>query len=520
MKWRQIEAARAFLQTETGAIVRDWGGRVPIALVFPNTYTVGMSNLAMHGLYQWLNDLPDVACERAFATLERGKDRQEPVLTLESQRPIHETSLVAFSISYELDYPNVVGVLRRSRIPVLARQRRRFDPLVIMGGPAVSANPSVMGPIADAIMIGEAEDSLDDLVEAGRLVLGGNRDLALDWLADLPGVWVPRADRTGPIQRQWVRDLSRRPFSSSIVCPKAEFGDMRMIEIARGCVHACRFCLATRWYHPFRQLDPQQVLELARQARGRWSKVALVSAAVSDYQEIDALVEALRAEGIAFSVSSLRATPLSQILLEGLAASGARTLTIAPEAGSQRLRDAMRKGISHDDIMRATALASRLGFDALKLYYMVGLPGETEEDIGALIELTREIAERFGAQVIVAITPFIPKAHTPWQRQGMAPERVLDERISRIRSALQSESISIRAESTILARAQAIMARGDEALGEALASSSSISPRHVERMAARAGLDVEAYLADWDASHPLPWHMVDARGCPATTKDL
>jgi len=514
MKWQTIEAARTLLQTETGAVVRDWGGRIPIALVFPNSYTVGMSNLAMHGLYHWFSDLPDVACERAFATLDRREDRREPIVTLESQRPLRETSVVAFSISYELDYPNVLTALRRSDIPVFAHERRRFDPLVLMGGPAVSANPAVMGPIADAIMIGEAEEALPGLVEAGRFVLAQRRDLALDWLARLPGVWVPRAEQADRIKRQRVRDLSRRPFASSVVCPKAEFGNMRMIEIARGCVHACRFCLATRWYRPYREMDPQHVLELAREACGRWPKVALVSAAVSDYRKIDTLVEGLRSEGIAFSVSSLRAAPLSETLLEGLAASGARTLTIAPEAGSQRLRDAIRKGISHEDILRATAAAARLGFGSLKLYYMVGLPGETDEDVAALIALTREVSERFGGKVIVAVTPFVPKAHTPWQRQPMAPESVLDERMARIRAALPSDSIDIRAESIALARAQAIMARGDNALGEALARAANLSPKRVERVAARAGLHVEGYLAGWNTDRPLPWRMVDVHGSP------
>lgn len=519
MKWRTIETARTLLQTETGAIARDWGGRVPIALVFPNTYAVGMSSLAMHGLYHWLNALPDVVCERAFAALGRKDDRREPVLTLESQRPIHEASLVAFTIAYELDYPNVLDVLRRSDIPALARERREHDPLVLMGGPAVSANPAVMGPIADAVMIGEAEDSLEGIVESGRLLRGGSREMALDWLASLPGVWVPRIPRSEPIKRQWVRDLDRRPFSSTVVCPEAEFGDMCMIEIARGCVHACRFCLATRWYRPSRERSLEQVLALARRSRGRWPKVGLVSAAVSDYSQIDALVEDLRSEGIAFSVSSLRAAPLSQTLLEGLVASGTHTLTIAPEAGSQRLRDAIRKGISSDDIMRAVASAEALGFDALKLYYMIGLPNETDNDIGDLIDITREIAERFGRNVVVGVTPFVPKAHTPWERRGMVPEPVLDARMSRIRSSLKSGSIKIRAESIALARAQGILARGDEALGEALAAAARVSPKRVERLAANAGLAVEEYLSDWGPDHPLPWRIVDARGCPTTDED-
>jgi radical SAM superfamily enzyme YgiQ (UPF0313 family) len=516
MKWRTIEAARALLQTEDGAVIQDWGGRVPIALVFPNSYAVGMSSLAMHGLYHWLNAMPDVACERAFASLGRREDRSEPVVTLESQRLLRETSLVAFSIPYEMDYGNVVEVLRRSDIPALARERTVHDPLVLMGGPAVSANPAVMGPMADAVMIGEAEESLEGIVEAGRLQMGRQRDQALDWLSSLPGMWVPRRPQQELVTRQWVPDLGLRPFASSVVCPQAEFGDMAMIELARGCAHACRFCLATRWYRPFREQSLDQVLALARRAQGRWPRVGLVSAAVSDYSQIDALVEGLRLEGIQFSVSSLRAAPLSETLLRGLASSGVRTLTIAPEAGSQRLRDTMRKGISREDIMRAVAAANALGFETLKLYYMVGLPDETEEDIAALIDLTDEIARQFDRFVVVGVSPFVPKAHTPWERCGMAPAEVLDARLARIRASLQSRSVSVRAESTALARVQGILARGGAEVGEALATASRAAPKRVEALLSKAGLDVEDYMAPWAPQRPLPWGMVDARGCPST----
>ena len=519
MKWRTIEAARSLLGTEGGAVIKDWGGRVPMALAFPNSYAVGMSGLAMHGLYQWLNAMPDVVCERAFASLGRREDRGEPVVTLESQRPLREMSLLALSIPYELDYGNVLEVLRRSDIPLLARERRDHDPLVLMGGPAVSANPAVMGPMADAVMIGEVEDSLEGMVEGGRLQMGGRREQALDWLAGLPGMWVPSRPREGAVARQWVRDLGRRPFASSVVCPQAEFGDMAMIELARGCAHACRFCLATRWYRPFREQSLDQVLTLARRARERWPKVGLVSAAVSDYSQIDALVEGLRSEGIAFSVSSLRATPLSEVLLEGLAASGVRTLTIAPEAGSQRLRDAMRKGISHGDILRAARSANALGFETLKLYYMVGLPGESDEDVQELIGLTQEIAREFDRYVVVGVTPFVPKAHTLWERQAMAPAEVLDAHLDRIRSTLPSGSVSVRAESTALARAQGILARGDARVGEALAAAGRVAPKRLESLVAKAGLSVEHYLSEWAPGRPVPWRMVDAHGCPTTHEE-
>jgi radical SAM superfamily enzyme YgiQ (UPF0313 family) len=179
----------------------------------------------------------------------------------------------------------------------------------------------------------------------------------------------------------------------------------------------------------------------------------------------------------------------------------------------------MRKGISHGDILRAARSANALGFETLKLYYMVGLPGESDEDVQELIGLTQEIAREFDRYVVVGVTPFVPKAHTPWERQAMAPAEVLDARLDRIRSALPSGSVSVRAESTALARAQGILARGDARVGEALAAAGRVAPKRLESLVAKAGLSVEHYLSEWAPGRPVPWRMVDAHGCPTTHEE-
>jgi radical SAM superfamily enzyme YgiQ (UPF0313 family) len=514
MEWRQIAAARELLEREDGAVLREWGGAVPVVLAYPNTYRVGMSSLAVHGLYRWFNALPGVVCERAFASYGRHITFDEPPITLESQRPLREGAILAFTLSFEPDYFHLVAMLRAADVPVRAADRREGDPLVLLGGPAVSANPAPLAPIADAVLIGEAEGLLGDLVDAARSGWQGQRDDVLRAWARLPGVYVPSAWDGAPVARRWLRNLDDYPLSTAIIAPDSEFGDMHLIEIARGCGHGCRFCLAGTWYRPPREHSLACVLEQARaglerrRALGLPPKVGLVAAAVSDYSAIDELVARLGVMGATFSVSSLRVAPLAPALVRALHAGGSRTLTLAPEAGSERLRRAINKCVTHDEILSATALAAQERFETLKLYFMLGLPGEQDADIDELLALAREVKAAFPRHVVVNVTPFVPKAHTPYERAACAPAELLDERLARLRDGLRPAHIELRAEGLDDARAQAILARGDARLGEVLADMPRPGPRRLEQALARAGLDVAAYLGERPPDAALPWDVV------------
>jgi len=515
MQWRLIAKARRILESESGAIIRDWGGKVPIVLAYPNSYAVGMSSLAMHSLYRWFNALPGVVCERAFASLDEHPSPAEPLITLESQRPVRDAAVLAISASFEMDYFNIISMLHRADIPLRAEERDPEHPLVILGGPAIAANPEPLAALADAIVIGEAESLSGDLVDSVRGSWEHDRATTLTSLARLPGVYVPLQHAGEKVQRQGVSNLDDYPTASSIVAPGAEFGDMHLIEISRGCGRGCRFCLAGYWYRPPRERSLELILSQARGGLRRLNKIGLVAAAVSDYSQIDELVLRLRDMGAEISVSSLRVAPLSPLLVQALAESGSRTLTLAPEAGSERLRRVINKCVTHEDILHATTLAAAHNLEILKLYFMVGLPGESEQDIEELIDLCREIKGAFPRKVVVNLTPFVPKAHTPFERAAMAPEALLDERLLRIKSALSRARVEVRAEPAQGARIQAVLARGDRRVGEALLGMRVPAPSRWEAALRAQGLMGEEYLRERAPEEPLPWDFIDSGVAPA-----
>lgn len=522
MSWAAIAEVKRILAREQGGIVKDWGGKLPIALLYPNTYYVGMSSLAMHTLYHMLNTRPDVACERTFCGHRRLQYDPIP-LSLETQHQLLEFSVLATSFSFELDYLNFAMLLKSAGIPPLAAERDESYPFLLAGGPAVTANPEPLADLCDAFVIGEVEEILPRLADTLAAGIPGPRRELRQELARIPGVYVPvRIQDAGykiqrpasytmypefSIQRQWVRDLDAYPTHTAVFTHATGFGDMNLIEIARGCGRGCRFCLAGCIYRPPRERSAAAVLEQARWGRRFRSKVGLVSAAVSDYTQIDELVESLQEMGLRISVSSLRVDPLPTSLLRALAASGSRTLTIAPEAGSERLRKAINKRIRLEDVLNAAARASGR-FPELKLYFMLGLPGEEDEDVQASIELVKAVTDTFEGRVLVSVAPFVPKAHTPFERKDMAPVPVLRQRLRTMQSGLRALGVRLSAESLPWARVQAVLARGDRRLGPVLASLEAPSLAEWERALMQHGLRAEDYTRARERDEPLPWRFI------------
>ncbi|TET26754.1 MAG: radical SAM protein, partial [Dehalococcoidia bacterium] len=473
MSWDEVKRARRRLSREQGTIIKDWGGRLPIALIYPNSYYLGMSNLGLHAIYRLLNSYDGVVCERAFWERE---SRQ--ILSLESQRPLSHFAVLAFSISYELDYFNIVPILKASGIPLYAAERDERQPLVIGGGPCIIANPTPLSPFFDCLCIGEAEAILPLLLPIVRQ--GASRRDLLKELAKLAGVYVPSLPPAAPVVRQWAKDLDDFAVTSVVLTPDTELGDLYLIEVERGCNWGCRFCLVSDAFSPMRYRSLDNVLSQAELGLKYRKRIGLVGAAVSDHPQIEELIVRLRQMGAQLSVSSLRMKPLSSVVVGEMAKGGAKTIALAPEAGSQRLRQVIKKGISEEDILEAVDKVAGQGIKRLKLYFMIGLPTETDEDISEIISLTlkcKAIADSYkgGLRLVLNIAPFVPKAGTPFQRLPMAVPLVLKQRLDLLKKALAPQGIILKCESPAWSQIQAVLARGDAKLADVLADIDEVS---------------------------------------------
>jgi radical SAM superfamily enzyme YgiQ (UPF0313 family) len=510
MAWQQVEKARRRLSREQGTFIKDWGGRTPIALVYPNSYYLGMSNLGVHALYKLLNSHPKLVAERAFWE----GDSQAPI-SLEKQRPLADFAVIAFSISYELDYFNVVRILKASGIPLYAAQRDQRYPLVIAGGPCIMANPMPLSPFFDCLAIGEAEAIVPNMVPVIIEGIGGERRELLKALSSLAGVYVPQYHTGKLVARQWAKNLDDFPVASVILTPDTELGDLYLMEVERGCNWGCRFCLVNTAFSPMRYRSLESLLAQAQEGLKYRKRLGLVGPAVSDHPQIEELLTSLSQMGAKLSVSSLRVSPLSRIVLRELAKGEARTISLAPEAGSQRLRQVIKKSVSENDILESMDKVAEGGIRLLKLYFMIGLPSETDQDIEEIINLTlryKDILDRqqTGCRIALTVSPFVPKAGTPFQWLPMAQTSILNQRLSRLKKSLMPRGIKIKAESPAWSQVQGVLARGDAKLAEVLADIEEVSLAGWRRAVAKYDIDVDFYAHQrWDIKQKLPWDFID-----------
>jgi radical SAM superfamily enzyme YgiQ (UPF0313 family) len=505
MAWQLADKARNRLAAEQGAVLKDWGGRLAIALVFPNTYHVGMSNLGFQTIYATLNAEPALVCERAFFPDEDDLPDQErrkaSVLSLESQRPLRDFDCVAFSTTYENDYLHLLQILRLSDIPIRARDRGPGDPLVAMGGVCAWSNPEPLAPFLDWFFLGEGEESGPEAFALWRRVRDGAADPAaarVEFFRALPtiaGVYVPhlydvRYREDGTVAAVTARDGAPFPVAkrrllrpdavdtvSSIRTADTEFGDMALLEVGKGCGRGCRFCLEGEIYRPVRHRHIPAILRAAEPAIAAGRRIGLVGACVSDYPWIDSLISALRERGASVSLSSVRADSLSPALVQGLVASGTRTLTIAPEAGTERLRRVIGKNLREAQLFKAVDLIAASGVPRVKLYFMIGHPTETDEDIEGIVALAKGVRHRILAgrkdqrslaELAVGVSSFVPKPWTAFQWCAMAEVRSLAERIRRLSRELKPAGIHFTNDVPKWAHLQGVLARGDRQVGDLL----------------------------------------------------
>jgi radical SAM superfamily enzyme YgiQ (UPF0313 family) len=511
--WEERGRARDRLSAETGLIVKNWGGLLPFAFVYPNSYFIGMSNLGLQAIYGLLNHGNEALCERVFWDKENSEKHNLP-LSVESQRPVTDFAVLAFSFNYEIDYLNLASILKASGIPLHSSERDETHPLIIAGGPCITANPMPVAPFFDCLCIGEAEMILPAMLPILIEGISGNREDLLKALSAVPGVYVPRYNSDITVARQWLKQLDDFPVHSLVLTRDTELSDLYLIEVERGCAHGCNFCLVSSAFSPMRFHSSDEIIRQAEEGLKFRKRVGLMGPAVTDHPQIEEILDRLLKLGAQLSISSLRLTSLTPEILGQLVRGGMRSVALAPEAGSECLRQTIKKGITAEQVLQAISYATEKGMQQLKLYFMIGLPEETEDDIRAIVDLTlagKDIVDkrRGKTRLTLNISPFVPKAGTVFQRMPMASVDVLQERIGYLKNRLAHKGIQVKHESPQWSEVQTVLSRGDASLAAVLADIEKESLPAWRETTGQHGIDTDYYAhQQWDSAQSLPWSLI------------
>lgn len=534
--------AREILEREVGYVRKPHGGRLRVALAFPNSYFVGMSNLGLQTVYQLFNSDERVVCERVFLPgrqdLADARGRREALVSIESQTPVGDFDIFAFSVSFEWDYTNVVSLLRLAGLRPRAADRHVRDPLVVVGGAVTFVNPEPLAPFADVIAAGEGEGLVPALIESWHAA--SSRDDLLHRLSRERGFYVPSlyepvydgpgrisgiVPKPGTDAPPVVRKAAIRatdpvdPPCTRIFTPDTEFGSRFLIEVVRGCANMCRFCWAGYNYLPVRPFDTSRILALAEAARPHATRVGLVSIALCDHPDIVPILERLVALGYGISPASLRMDDLTPDVLRLLRASGEKSITIAPETGSDRLRRVINKTVTNEQMLGQTELIFDAGFENLKLYYMLGIPTETDEDLVAIRDLTVAMRDRMMARardrgtlgrIVASVNPLVPKPGTTYQWMPMTEASVIEEKSRRLRHLVADiDNVYFNIKSERHSYYQGLLSLGDRRVADVIERAEA-NGGNWRAAVADAGLDADAYLyRNKEADAFLPWQIID-----------
>jgi radical SAM family uncharacterized protein/radical SAM-linked protein len=550
-----VSKASRYLGNEINAVHKDLSAvDLRVALAFPDVYEIGMSHLGFQILYSILNNQPHIACERVFtpwADMEAVlRERKLPLSSLESGLPLRDFHIIGFSLQYELSYTNILKMLSLAGIPLRAAERDELHPLVIAGGPCMF-NPEPIAEFFDAVVIGDGEDLVLELCaiyQRWHKKRAAKQEL-LEQLAEVPGIYVPALfdiayNPDGTVQRmeclkkgycqvekRICLNLDKAPYCSSYIVPFMQIiHDRISLEIARGCSRGCRFCMAGMIYRPVRERNLETITRLAMEtlACTGYEELSLTSLSSGDYTHIDLLLQTLMAryqhERVAISLPSLRAETLSPSVMEQIKQVRKTGFTIAPEAGTQRLRDVINKNLTEEAILHTVTNVFAAGWNLIKLYFMIGLPTETQEDIEGIVELARKISaigrrQRSGNQINVSISTFVPKPHTPFQWAAqIRPEEVRSKQAF-LMGNLRGRGIRLKWHNPEMSMLEGVFSRGSRQLSAVLIKAHELGagfdgwtehfdPELWDRAFQECGIDKYGYLRGRPMSENLPWQHI------------
>jgi|YelNatPaOPRAMG01_1025707.scaffolds.fasta_scaffold28329_2 radical SAM superfamily enzyme YgiQ (UPF0313 family) len=545
MDWKLKKKYDAVLEKETGYVKKNWGVGHTVCLAYPNIYRVGMANLGFQTVYKIFNDHPSFLCERLFLPASEHDARYvseaAEMASLESQKPVMSFDILAFSVSFENDYPHILAMLERSGIPAPAKDRSEKYPLVVGGGIALTLNPEPLADFFDVLILGEAEEVLpqfcryfDDARRRGV----SRREMLLHLQKSLDNIYVPqfyeaRYGQEGKIEGylplaeglprrirvRSVQDLDAFTTQEIVSAPHTEMEDLFLVEINRGCARRCRFCAASFVYRPVRFRGESVVLRSIAEGLKRKKKIGLMGTAVSDHPALKSLGRYLLERKAQAGVGSLRVDRIDGEFAALLRAHGVETVALAPEAGSQRLRDILRKGVTEGDMIRATLLLAEQDIPNLRLYFMVGLPGETEDDINAIIALVGAVqhhvrdafcGKKKFRRITLSINQFIPKPFTPFQWFPLADTRDTARKIKKIKNAFRgNQPVSVIHDVPKWSYIQALLTLGDRRVGDILLA---VNRRRGNWAQALKEINVNPEFYVYRPKQPdefLPWDILD-----------